>query len=493
MPYIAAFDIGTTSMKGVLLDRQANVHGACTVRLDTHYGPDGEIEQNPDDWWAGVKEIADKWWHTFAIDPTQVVGITFSGQMEDVISISNRETWAILYSDTRAVDEADWIQQTCPELQDAIGNTIRSSTPLAKLRWQQNHNPDKYERSSAFVFSAKDYIIYQLTNAVVTDPTTGATTGMMNLEKRQWELESLRKLDLDPAKLPALMEADETVGYVTEAAAGQTGFPELTPVVCGSGDAGASTIGAAAVHHGDSYFYIGTTGWAAVIRDNVQLREPIDGLFHLAHLPKKTNITIAPLLNAGNVHRWAVQTFASTGNVEDYETFENMVQASAPGSNGVLFLPYIHGERCPVHDAEAKGAFWGIGPTTTTSDFARAVMEGLSFSLKQIMDALTDDTVGTVTLIGGGTKSTSWCQMLADCIGRPIRVPTASEYMPVIGASTTAFIAMGWVKDYQDFTERFIMPAEATVYEPNLQRYEQYQAIYQRYVQLYPAMKGIDR
>ncbi|GGJ91119.1 gluconate kinase [Lentibacillus kapialis] len=491
MPYIAVFDIGTTSIKGVLLDQQGASHGVSSVLLDTHWGENGEIEQNPDDWWEGIKEIADKWWNVYGMDPDQIISMTFSGQMEDVIPIGNRRERAILYSDTRAGAEADWIRQTCPSLQDAIGNSIRASTPLAKLRWMQTHHPDVYQHASQFVFSAKDYIIYKLTGAVVTDPTTGATTGMMNLDTRQWEKDSICIAGVDPAKLPALVPSEETAGYVTKAAAEQTDFLAHTPVVCGSGDAGASTIGAGAVHQGDSYVYIGTTGWAAVVRDNVQSKESLDGMFHLAHLPENTVIAIAPLLNAGNVHRWAVQTFVGTAEAAHYEAFENMVQTSLPGSNGLIFLPYVYGERCPVHDRDAKGAFWGIGPTVAKHDFARAVMEGLSFSFKQIIDALTAGAAGTITLIGGGTRSASWCQMLADCIGRPVRVPADSEYMPAIGAAAAAFIASGWASDYRDFARNIIMPAAAAVYEPDQSRYEQYQEIYQCYMEMYPALRPI--
>ncbi|SEP79073.1 xylulokinase [Virgibacillus subterraneus] len=491
MKYIAVFDIGTTSIKGVLLDKHADLKGPYSVLLETYTGPDGNVEQDPLDWWKGVKEMAWKWWNELDIDPHHISMITFAGQMEDVIPIADDVSRAILYSDTRASEEAEWINQKFPTIHEILGNTVSASTPVAKLRWLEKHNLSLYQNTPHFVFSAKDFIIYKMTNSVVTDPTTGATTGMMNLKKRQWEKRIIESIGIEETKLPKLLNAENIAGYLSKDAASETGFCENTPVLCGCGDAGASSVGASAVDQGDSYFYIGTTGWAAIIREGVKEDSEINGLFHLAHLPNDSTISIAPLLNVGNVHRWAVRTFTGSENTDRYDAFENLLKTSKAGSNGLLFLPYLHGERCPVRDSDARGAFWGIGPNTEDSDFARAVIEGISFALKQLIDLLNDNTSGNITLIGGGSKSESWCQILADCIGKPIRVPFESEYMPALGASSSAFIKLGWAKDYSDFSRHFIMSADASVYRPNMDNFVKYKEIYNRYLKMYPALKGI--
>lgn len=494
LDYIAVFDIGTTSIKGVLIDQEANTMGACSVLLETYNGPNDEVEQDPLDWWNGVKEISNTWWKEMGFDPKQVVMITFSGQMEDVIFIPKDEgtplNKAILYSDTRAHEEAAFINCKIPAIGEKTGNDIRASTPIAKLLWLEKNKPNLYKDTACFVFNAKDFIIYKMTHAFVTDPTTGATTGIMNLKKRQWEMDAVEALGIDTKKLPKLLNAEAIAGYLSACASAETGFAKDTPILCGAGDAGASTMAAGTVNQGDSYLYIGTTGWAAMIQEEVKTDHSFDGVFNLAHLPGETIISISPLLNVGNVHRWAVDTFAGEKAFDDFET---LLSKSSIGSNGILFLPYINGERCPVNDPEAKGAFWGIGPKTEKSDFVRAVIEGICFSLKQLIELFVTDASGTITLIGGGTKSATWCQILADCIGRTIRVPAESEFMPAIGASASAFVKLGWVIDYKDFAERFIRSTTSSVYQPNYDNHRTYNEIFERFLKLYPSLKSMYR
>ncbi|WP_449355283.1 xylulokinase [Virgibacillus natechei] len=489
--YIAVFDIGTTAVKGVLIDKQATIIGEYRVLMDTYYGDNGEVEQCPADWWEGMKEIAQKWWSVLGITKNQIITITFTGQMEDVISISSAypNQKAILYSDNRFEQEAARIMEKLPNIQAKTGNTMRSSTPLAKLLWMKENKAELMDKTQCFVFSSKDYGIFKLTDMFVTDPTTAATTGMMNLHTREWIAEIIETFGLDANQLPKICGSEEIVGYVSASAAEETGFLESIPVLCGSGDAGATAMGAGAVHQGDAYFYLGTTGWAAMVQDSFDHKEDI---FNLAHIFSDLTISIAPLLNAGNVHSWAVEAFVSEGSNDRYSDFEGLVENATAGSNGLLFLPYIHGERCPVHDADAKGAFWGIGPKTGKSDMARAVIEGICFSYKQLMDLIIDQGNNDfLTLIGGGAKSASWCQILADVIGRPVRVPIDSEYIPALGVSASAFVKLGWADSYQDFSERFLVAAEAKTYEPDMVNYEMYGGIYQRYLKLYPSLRGM--
>lgn len=492
--YVAVFDIGTTAIKGVLVNDQATITGEYNVLVDTYHGEDGEIEQSPTDWWQGVKEITQKWWTEFKLNPEQIVALTFTGQIEDVIPISSTypDSKAILYLDTRSEKEAEYIKQKMPTIHHKIGNTIRSSTPLSKLLWLKENDLDFFEETECFVFSSKDYIIYKLTNTFVTDPTTAATTGMMSLNTRDWISEILETLQLNSDRLPKIHSTEEIVGHVTKSAAEETGFLESTPVLCGSGDAGASTLGAAAVNPGDIYFYTGTTGWAASVQDNNKPNKKNDNIFTLSHLPKNVNISIAPILNAGNVYEWAVETFTNKEAEGKYEKFERLAEGSPTGSNGLLFLPYLNGERFPINDPKAKGAFWGISPKTKQSDMARSVVEGICFSYKQLIDLTTEkEGEGSVTLIGGGSKSAFWCQVLADVIGRPVRVPDNSEYMPALGIASSAFITLGWAESYNDFVEQFLITAESKLYRPDMLNREIYERNYQQYVKMYPNLKGI--
>ncbi|MCA1011892.1 xylulokinase [Halobacillus halophilus] len=488
MTYIAAFDLGTSALKGILLDREGHRANEQSIEIETKYGLNGEVEQQPEQWWQALQTILSIWKDTTPGRVEAITAVTFSGQMEDVIPLdpSGTASNAILYSDTRADQEARFIQSKKPLLSNITGNAIRSSTPLAKLLWMKKHQPPQYQSTKAFVFSAKDYLIHKLTNEIVTDPVTAATSGLMDLNERSWSEELLSDFSIDASKMPRLLEPEEEAGKITAQVSQVTGFSVETPVLCGSGDAGAATLGAGALYEGDLYLYLGTTGWAAA--PTKESANKIDGVFTLSHLPEGTNISIAPLLNAGNVHQWAVHTWGDQTE-SPYDNFEKMAAASPAGANGVLFLPYLHGERFPVMDPEASGAFVGLNPAVQKSDFARAVVEGLCFSCCQVIESLSEKQEGMMTIIGGGTRSRVWTQTLATILNRPIRVPNESEYSTVIGAASTAFISMGWVEDYAEFTKKYIDTLGAEVFRPEQENRETYKSQYDRYLRLYPSLK----
>jgi len=492
--YIAAFDIGTTAVKGILVNKEADIQAEYSIVLDTYFGEEGIIEQDPNDWWQAVKEIAHNWWSVLQISPEEIVRITFSGQMEDVIPISSNFPGqkAILYSDTRAELEAEYILKKMPDINNKISNTIQASTPLAKLLWLKENNLELFNETERFVFSSKDYIIYKLTGHMVTDPTTASTTGMMDLSKRAWFDEILETFGLKENQLAGIYGSEKIVGSLSKEAAEETGFLASTPVLTGSGDAGASTMGAAVVDYDDTYFYMGTTGWVANIEDSSKQNKQIDNTFNLAHLPDKSNIHIAPVLNAGNVHKWAVDTFIGEGTEDQFKEFDKLAASSPASSHGLLFLPYLNGERAPVSDTNAKGGFWGIGPKTQKSDLARSVVEGICFSYKQLTKLITDEkSKEYLTVIGGGTKSSFWNQVLADVLGRPIRIPEDSEYMTALGISATAFVNLGWSQSYNDFSEHFLIPVKTKTYNPNPENFELYKKSYHQYLKLYPNLKGM--
>lgn len=487
MSYVAIFDIGTTAIKGLLVNKEVQIFHEQSVEITTYTFKENKIEQNPDDWWNAVKQIAHTWWDA-GIAPNEIKAITFSGQMEDVITLSKSDQSyrAILYSDTRADEQAKSIKNIIPNLSKITGNNVSPTTPLAKILWMKQHAPNQYEDAHKFVFSAKDYIIYQLTNIAVTDPVTAATTGMMDLRTKEWAKSIVQACNVAFDKLPELLEVSAIVGRIGEEATNETGFSTDTIVLNGSGDAGASTLGAGAVFEKDSYFYLGTTGWLAVIENNEKSELFSDGHFHLAFVHPEHRISVAPLLNVGNVHHWAVNTFANGS----YEQFERLLEKTDV-SDDIYFLPYLNGERNPVMDPYAKGAYWGIGPNTERKHLARAALEGVTFSLKQtlLMFRLPKDR--TITLIGGGSKSKTWCQMMADIMNHPTRVPLNNEYLPSLGIASTAFIALGWTESYEDFIQQHIRTLPNTVYEPIPENVDKYEQKFQTFRKLYPALTAL--
>ncbi|WP_245583774.1 xylulokinase [Paenibacillus terrigena] len=496
MGYIAAFDIGTTNAKGVLVDKHGGLHQEQDVPMHTLL-QGGWIEQYPEQWMEAVCTIADVWWSS-GIRAHDIELITFSGQMQDIIPIRADGLPvrpAILYSDGRAAEQAARMNQELGHegIFQVTGNALDGTSPLAKLLWMQEREAELDVKTAWYLISSKDYVIYHLTGQAVTDATTAATTGMMNLHMREWESAWLLRYALDAKKLPPILAPEAVAGEVHPEAARMTGFRAGTKVLCGIGDAGATTIGAGVTAPGEMYGYIGTTGWIGMTSNQKLPAE--SRVFHLAHAADGVLIAVAPLLNAGNAHQWAVTMFGegADGSNLNYQAFEDAVRATNRLENHVLFLPYLNGERSPIQDQQATGSFIGLKQATTKAMMGCAVLEGVAFAMKQVQQQLGDGNAlhKPLVLIGGGTKSPVWCQMIADIFGVQVRVPQDSQYLPALGAASGGFIELGWVNSYTEFADQYLSTTAAEVYTPDDALHAHYQRKFERYKSIYPSVKNL--
>ncbi|WP_054710166.1 FGGY-family carbohydrate kinase [Bacillus sp. JCM 19041] len=245
-------------------------------------------------------------------------------------------------------------------------------------------------------------------------------------------------------------------------------------------------MGAGVLNAGSKYVYIGSTGWVAYATTILSQAE--QGVFHLAHLPEESYIAIAPMLNAGNVHRWAVDQFMDG----DYLAFEQAVQETKASEGIPLFLPYLNGERFPVQDMKAAGSFMNLKGTTTKADLCRSVLEGVAFALRQTMDLLLreKDDETPFTLIGGGTKSAAWCQIIADVCGHVVHVPENADFLPSLGVAAAGFCHLNWSASYEDFNASIIQSISKKVYTPQERTQEVYRRMYEKFTRLYPLVQA---
>lgn len=489
--YIASIDIGTTAVKGLLIDRAGNPHGEISVPLETMRNERGWIEQDPEDWWSAVVRIGRAWKQSG--HAASIRCLAFSGQMQDLIATDAEGRAlrpAILYSDGRAGLEAREVKERLSEadIRAVTGNHFDGTFPLAKILWLRRHEPDVFRKARWFLFGSKDPVILRLTGRAVADPTTGATTGLMDIRARQWAEKWLDALDLSAGVLPDIVAPREAAGSVQPGAAEETGFPAGIPVLAGVGDAGASTLGAGVMSEGELYTYLGTTGWvAAYVREPVQA---VSGLFHLAHPGDGGFIATAPVFSAGGVHRWAVGALAS--GPDDYAGFERLAAASRRERNPVLFLPYLGGERCPVQDPGATGVFLGLTMNVSKEDLAAAALEGLSMAIRQVRDLLLPDgRPDEMTVVGGGGRSAMWMQILADVTGTSILVPANAQFLPALGAASLGFVHLGWSADFARFRSDILRNAAAERRTPNPALSAHYGAKYAKYCRIYETVKPL--
>ncbi|MCI1650134.1 xylulokinase [Bifidobacterium tibiigranuli] len=517
MSYVATFDAGTTAVKAALTDDDGGIVASCSSDAMPLFIGDGHQEQDPRDWWRAFLQAA----HTMLakaaqsvpeFDPASILGIIMSGQMQDVIALDeqlNPVRRAMLYSDGRADREARELAEIVGDtaFHKLTGNQLEGSLPLLKLMWFKRHEPQNFAKTRHVLFDAKDYLIARLTGALVADVVASSTVGAMDIRQRAWSSSLIDAAGMDEALFPALHNPEDRVGEVTSQAAELTGFAPGTPVFAGIGDAGATTLASGVTKPGEYNINIGTSGWIATVSP-----EPITDRAGVANLACTTAggtrngvsssvINGVPFLNAGNVHHWVTSVFAGNGgdedrdcedtsSVVDYDRMSEMLARSTPGSNGVLCLPYLSGERFPVMNASIRGAYVGLSADTSAADMARAALEGVAFSIRQGLETF-DAAPSEITLIGGGAREHVWCQIMADVLGRPIEVFRNADVMPAAALSFLVHYALGRFASLDEVTARLRTCRDSVTYEPDGETVRLYDVVYSRYRALYPAINGL--
>jgi xylulokinase len=467
--YIASFDIGSSAVKAVLVTREGQMQLAHTV---SYPSAPAHSEQDPRDWWLAFCDVLKNWWAQ-GVAPNAIAALTFSGQMQSLIALDAQgrvlcPAW--LHTDARAAEQAARITEQfgCEEIHRVTRNPFNATSVLPKLLHLREHEPALWARTERVLVGAKDFIGQRLTGRAVTDPTTSATTGMFDLEQGVWAHEWLAALGLKPV-LPELLNADAQMGVVTAQAAALTGLMPGCPVLCGLGDAAATTLGAGVSDPSQCYAYLGTSGWVARVSRHTrdQFNPPGAPLFVLPYLPPQSDrvarrILIGPISNAGAVHRWAVGWLDGSGHLSDaqrYAQFEQAV-ADAPFDARLMFLPYLSGERLPVNSSAGQGAIVGLSTDTTRAQVMRAALEGVSLSLRWALDLLQADGVQAssasreLIVVGGATRSAQWMQILANCFNAPLHIASEADLLPCLGAAATAAVTVGWCASPEAFVRQ---------------------------------------
>ncbi len=478
---IAAIDVGTSAVKVALIDRQGNILSRASSRYDTYSTPGGSVEQRPQDWWQATCRAL---WSSRAPE-THIVALAMSGQMQDLILVSRDEALgpAILYSDGRATSQAEAMLAIIPQDEwiSVTGNLQDASSLPAKLLWLQQHEPDQYTQAEGLLLGAHHYILLKATGLRVADLTTASTTGLMDLQTNSWAYDLLDRLKLRTDWLPQLAPSDQPIASLDRQAANLMGLPPGIPVFQGAGDAATTTLGVGAGEPGSGYIYLGTSGWIALTTEGTWA-DPTKGIYTLRHPNPAWTILAAPMLTAAGNLDWArSQMFPSL----TYAQMEAEAASIPPGSGGIIYLPYLAGERAPFRDSHARGAVVGLSLATRTGHLIRAIMEGVALAFRTIYEAASLDTLGSLVVTGGGSRSALWCQILADVLGRDILRSEEAEDVALKGAALLAGRGLGWYASYT-----FPSSAREQVFHPDPKAAQVYDRLYTAFKELYPALRG---
>ncbi len=486
---VVGIDIGTSGCKTIALAYDGTIL-ADAVRTYPLYQPQaGWNEQDPEDWYNGavdcLREVMAK------LEGHRVLGVSFSGQMHGMAALDRAGVVvrrAILWNDQRTAKQCKAITEAAGGLEGLLGftnNRMLTGYTGGKILWMKENEPENYART-AVVLNPKDYIRFRLTGQAVTDVSDASGTGLFDVKNRRWADALIEKIGLRREIFPAVVESVEQTGEVTPEASAQTGLPTGTPVFGGGGDAVISTTGMGLAAPGRVGVTLGTSGVVATgLPDYADNR---DGLLQLfcSNAPGGYMAFGCTLAAAGS-YQW-FRGALGAGN--SYRAIDEAAQEVPPGSDGLLFLPYLTGERCPLFDPNARGAFLGITSLMGWGHFARAVLEGVCFSLRQVYDMICKASPGIQTneiiVSGGGAVSPVWRQMLADVFALPVKTVYSSALGGAFGA---ALVAGAGCSLWSGLDQAMMLASPETETLPATGNLGVYDSQYEKYIRMYDALK----
>lgn len=498
MTYLIGIDVGTTGAKTLLIDDRGSVVQSVTVEYPMYTPHPLWAEQDPEDWWqATVRSIGQALKHS-QIDPTEIAGIGLTGQMHGMVMLDGQGNVlrpCIMWNDQRTAAQCEWIMNSVGR-ERFLELTLNPALPgftAPKIIWTRENEPDIYARA-AKVLLPKDYIRYRLTGVYATEVSDASGTVLLGVAERAWSEQVLEALGIPAEWMPECVESPEVTGRIIPEVADLTGLPVGLPVVGGAGDQAASAVGTGIVEPGLVSVTIGTSG-VVFAYTATPTRDPEGRLHTFCHaVPGKWHV-MGVTLSAGGSLRWVRDTLGSSekqvaalSGVDPYEILIAEAANAPAGCEGLIFLPYLTGERTPYPDPNARGTFFGLTLRHDKRHMVRAVMEGVAFSLRDSMELFRDLAVPIeqVRATGGGSRSLVWCQILADVFGTElvtVNVTEGSAY----GAALLAGVGTGVYGSVPEACSATVLIVDRI--EPIAEKRAAYDQYYSVYRSLYRALK----
>ena len=499
MEYLLGIDIGTSGCKSILIDNGGSIAGSVVKEYKLYTPKAGWSEQNPEDWWNAVIEGIRELFGMTGISGKSIRGIGLSGQMHGLVALDKHDRVirpAILWNDQRTSKQCEQITQKAGGLNGLLELTNNRMLPGytgGKLIWLKENEPENYEKMAHFL-NPKDYIRLRLTGERVTEVSDASGTGLFNVRDRTWSNKLITLLDLSSDLFPRCYESIEISGRITPEAAKRTGIPEGIPVVGGGGDAVVQTTGMGLIKPGIVGTIIGTSGIVAMGLDKYHSNP--EGLLQVfCNNTPETWHVMGVTLNAGGTYRWfrdalgeaEVQRALQTGE-DVYAIMDRTAGKVRAGSNGLVFLPYLIGERCPYTDPDARGAFIGLGLHHGKAEVIRSILEGVVFSLRDVYALIKgmDSSIKEIRTSGGGSLSPLWRQIQADVFQSPVITVSGSGEGGAYGA---ALVAGAGVGVWASVEEAIGVLKKETETPPNPENRQVYEEMYGIYHSLYAALK----
>lgn len=499
MVYYLGIDIGTSGTKSLVMDAWARVLATATAEHPTYAPKDGWSEQIPDDWWKSTVKSTRGVIRKAGIDGKKIAGVGLSGQMHGLVitdgsGIPLRPS--LIWNDQRTARQAQQIEVAAGgkrKLISMVGNAAMTSFTLTKLLWVRQNEPKIYDRIKHLLLP-KDYVRLKMTGEYVGEVSDMSGTLMLDQRTRRWSKKIISMFQIDSDILPPVVESHEVTGRLTPAAARTLGIAAGTPVVGGGGDQAAGAVGNGIVRKGLTSATMGTSG--VVYTHSKEYRtDPASRVNTFCSCVDGQWCMFGCVMAAGGSFQWLRNTLCDTElasarskGVDPYELMTAAAGKSAPGAGGVFWLPYLTGERTPHPDPLARAGWIGISARTTRNELIRAVMEGATFGMGDVVDLLSQRgaNIRQIRLSGGGAKSKFWRQMQADIYGKTC-VTIDNDEGAAYGVALLAAVGAG---EYKNITQACNTAIKITrTIKPQAKSKRLYKKLHEQYDRLYPALK----
>ena len=484
-PLLLGIDFGTGGCKVTAIAPDGALAGEASVEYSTYHEHPGWSEQDPADWWEALRgalaKLAEK-----GVDLSRVAALSLDGSTHNAVLLG--ANWkpvrrTIMWTDQRSTAECEALRRSgaAERVFERCYQMPAPTWTLPQLMWLKAHEPDVLARTEHVLF-VKDYVRYLLTGEAATDRIEAQGTLFFDMKRQDWDEEFVRMAGLRPAQLPRLLDPTDLAGRVTPEAAAATGLPAGTPVACGTSDSAVEDYGAGAVEPGDLILKLATAG-----NVNAMTAEPHPHPKTLTygHVVPGMWYSVSATNAAALCQRWFRDAFGFAG----YKAMDAEAIQSPLGANGVMFHPYLQGERCPYWDSDLRASFTGVSISSTRGDFCRALLEGVAFSLRHCFRTLEEMELPArrVFLIGGGARSIFWGEIVADVFNRAVAIPEPGDAS--FGAALLAGVAAGFFRDAREAVARCLRIGHTV--EPEPAAVAQYAELFARYRAVHDALAPV--
>ncbi len=498
MYYLIGADIGTSGTKTALYNADGKLISSAIISYPLYQERNGWAEQEPLDWWNAVCSGIRKVISDSGVQPEAIKGVGLSGQMHGLVMLDKDGKVlrkSIIWCDQRTGEEVMWMDENVgrEKMISITANPSMTGFTAAKILWVKNNEPDVYEKC-AHILLPKDYIRYMLTGEFATEVSDASGMQLMDVAQRCWSDEILAAFDIKKSLLGKMYESQDVTGYVTQAASELTGLAKGTIVVGGAGDNPAAAIGTGIYSEGSAFTTIGTSGVVYAVSDEVRIDKEgrvhtlcasVSGKWTVMSCTQGAGLSLQWLRNQVCAPEFAQ---AELEGCDPYDIMAREAEQIKIGADGLIYLPYLMGERSPHPDPDCRGVFFGLSAIHTRAHLIRAVMEGVAYSQGECVDvfAKMGVKIDKMLLCGGGARSPLWRQMLADIYGCNVNT-LESEQGGALGVAILAGVGAGIYPDIESACKRMISIDKE--YHPIGENTAQYRKFMKLYTSLYPVLK----